>query len=456
MTASALSTASRARLRTKKIPPEHQSVEILRSMIFHTPRNPFVDGQALTAIADGALAIRNGRIAACGDYIEVRAEFPDAVVRDMRDGCILPGLVDCHVHFPQSRIIGGLGYSLLDWLETITLPEEARMADAAYARILAREFTHGLVSHGTTTALVFGSHFAEATAELFRAAEHRGIRVIAGLVLSDRMLRPELHRAADSAYADCKALIHQFHGCNRLSYAVTPRFALSASEPILEVCQTLLRETHNLTFTTHMNESQAEIAEVARLFPSAPDYLGVYEKFDLLGRHSLLAHNVHTTDSELARMASRKASVVHCPCSNAALGSGIFPMRRHLSAGVHFSLGTDVGGGTGFGVMKEALQSYLLQRLAPEAMTLTAEQLLWLATGAGAQALSMESEIGDFVAGKAADLVYIKPASGSTLHCVLPNLDDPERILTALFTLAGQDSIAQVRVEGDVVFEAKP
>ena len=321
--------------------------------------------------------------------------------------------------------------------------------------MVAREFAHGLVSHGTTTALVFGSHFADATLELFEAAAHRGIRVVSGLVLSDRLLRPDLHQTPDMAFRDCKSLIERFHRRGRLSYAVTPRFALSASEGMLEVCQTLLREDPSLTFTTHINESPDEIEQVARLFPWASDYLGVYDKYDLIGRRSVLAHNVHTSTAELARLAAQKATVTHCPCSNAALGSGIFPMRRHLDAQVRFALGTDIGGGTGFSVLKEALQAYLMQRVAPEAMVLNPAQMLWMATRAGAEALCMEEETGDFTPGKAADLVYFRPASGSTLHTVFTHMEEPERMLAATITLAEQDSVGEVRVEGDVVYEGR-
>ena len=77
--------------------------------------------------------IADGRIAACGDYAEVRRSYPDAEVRDLSGGYLLPGFVDTHIHFPQVRILGGLGYSLLEWLDALTLPEEARLADPMYA-----------------------------------------------------------------------------------------------------------------------------------------------------------------------------------------------------------------------------------------------------------------------------------------------------------------------------------
>jgi guanine deaminase len=419
--------------------------ELLRAGVFHTPEG------ALESFADGGLLIRDGRIAACGDYSELRTANPDVAVRDLRGGYLLPGFIDTHIHFPQLRVLGGLGRQLLDWLEFVALPEEARMADAAVACDTARRFVRALAAHGTTTALVFGSHFKAATAALFRAAQRSGLRIVSGQVVSDRALRPELHQSPADAYRDCTELIREFHGRGRLLFAVTPRFAVSASEAMLEVCQTLLGEHEGLRFQTHINENDLEKREVARLFPWAEDYLAVYERFHLTRPGAVMAHNVHTSDSELERLAATGTSIAHCPCSNAMLGSGIFPLGRHLNAGVHCALGTDVGGGTGFGILKEALQAYALQRLAPDGMLLTPAHLLYLATRAGAQALQLEHETGDFTAGKSADYIYLRAPEGSPLEAVLERAESPDRILSALFTLAGSESIADVRVGGEKV-----
>ena len=99
---------------------------------------------------------------------------------DLRGGVLLPGLVDTHVHFPQVRVIGALGMPLLEWLERCALPEECHLEDPAYAQEVAAEFIFGLASAGTTTSLVFGSHFAPAVDLLFSEAERIGLRVTSG------------------------------------------------------------------------------------------------------------------------------------------------------------------------------------------------------------------------------------------------------------------------------------
>ncbi|MBV8841587.1 MAG: guanine deaminase [Bryobacterales bacterium] len=426
--------------------------EIVRAPLFHTPRNPFLEAAALEAFSDGALFIQQGKILDCGDYTALQAAHPDATVTDLRGGFLLPGLIDTHIHFPQLRVLGGLGKELLTWLEEFALPEEARMAELSYACETAHRFVRALVSHGTTTALVFGAHFGGATAALFQAGLQSGLRIVSGMVLSDRLLRPELRQTHEHAYRDCTDLIARFHRQARLLYAVTPRFALSSSEAMLEVCTTLMREHEGLRFQTHLNENRREVEEVARLFPWAQDYLGVYDRFGLTGRGAVMAHNVHCSDAELERLAGSGTAVSHCPCSNAALGSGFFPLRRHIQAGVQCSLGTDVGAGTGFGILKEGLQAYLLQRLAPEGFTLDPEHLLYLATRGGAEALNLGDEIGDFTPGKAADFVYLRPPKNSTLAAVIERADDLQRVLAALFTLGDATCVREVRVAGSKVY----
>ena len=362
-------------------------------------------------------------------------------------GLLVPGFVDTHVHFPQLRAIGGLGMPLLDWLERCALPEEAKFADRAYARAVAAEFLDGLIASGTTSALVFGSHFAPAMDELFGAADRRGLNITSGLVLSDRILRPDLLNAPETALADSADLILRWHDRGRLRYAVTPRFSLSASDEMLDVCAQLLGK--GVWFTSHVNENVAEIATVAGLFPGARHYLDTYRRHGLVTERSVFAHNVHPDDAELAMLAEHGASVAHCPTSNCALGSGLFPLRRHIEHGIHVALGTDVGAGAGLFLPKEALQAYFIQQLLGTAgLGLTPVHLLWLATRAGALALGLDGRVGDFGVGKDFDAVWLRPAPGSTLAINFRHASDVTDALARFFALGTQADVAGVWLKG--------
>ena len=149
-------------------------------------------------------------------------------------------------------------------------------------------------------------------------------------MVSDRELVPELHVSVETAWEASRELIECWHGRGLLRYAVTPRFSASCSEAMLAMCGDLLGDADGLLFTTHLNENVGEISLVRSLFPWAGDYLETYERFGLVGGRSVFAHDVHPTDDELRRLALAGATVAHCPCSNAFLGSGLFPLRRHV------------------------------------------------------------------------------------------------------------------------------
>ncbi|NMD54352.1 MULTISPECIES: guanine deaminase [Tsukamurella] len=423
---------------------------IYRCRVLDTPDNPFTGGE-LRAHDDAGIAVEAGTIAERGDFRTIAERRPDDEVVDLRDGVLLPGMVDTHVHYPQIRAIGGLGMPLLDWLDRCALPEECRLADAEYARSVAREFLTGLTAAGTTTALVFGSHFSDAVDALFTEADRVGVRVTAGLVTSDRNLPEPLLSTPARSYDEGRKLAERWHGHRRLRYAVTPRFSYSTSPEMLESGAALAADVPGLWFTSHINENPAEIAAVIDQFPGSAHYLDTYHRHGLIHERSVLAHNAHPTDSELALMASAGASVAHCPTSNSALASGSFPLRRHLDHGVTVALGTDVGAGSGFSLFKEGLQAYFMQQLLQaDGVPLTAAHLLHLATRAGATALGLD-EVGDLSVGRQFDALLIRPTEGHPLDVGLRHAESAENALAKIFSLATPADVARVWIGGDEV-----
>lgn len=408
---------------------------------------------ALRVVENGAVAVdASGRIVDLGPAATVRSRCPKAEVA-AAGGWWLPGLVDAHVHYPQLAVVGVMGLRLLDWLRDRTWPHEARFSDAAFARVEAERFLAALARNGTTSAMVFGAHQATAMEAFFAAADASGLRITSGLVLGDRELPAELTTDAPRALAESHRLIERWHGRGRLRYAVTPRFAVSATDDLLAACGELLRDgPSDLWLTTHLNETPEEIAYVGDAFPQAQDYLDVYDRYGLIGPRSVLAHDVHPRDRELARMARAGAAVCHCPGSNHFIGSGLFPLARHLAAGVRTALGTDVGGGPGFSLLREARLAYETQMLlAADGVRLGAARALWMATGAGARALGLDESVGDLTPGKRADLVHIVPREGSTLAERLDRATDALDAVGALIALAGEADVAGTWVDGRAV-----
>lgn len=404
----------------------------------------------LNAHGDGAVLVADGVIEASGNWNDLRSRYPDVTVSDERGSWLLPGFVDCHVHLPQLAVIGSMGLSLLDWLEQRTFPEELRFADSGYALQAARDLLLALVRNGTTSALVFGAHQVSAMELFFAEAEQSGLRITAGLVLGDTGLPAGLTTTPERAEAESLELARRWHGRGRLRYAVTPRFSVTATAELLAACGRLLQQIGGAFFTTHLNEMPGEIEVVRERFPDSADYLDTYGRHGLVGPRSVFAHNVHPTASELERLAAGGAGVCHCPTSNLFLGSGLFPFAQHLQAGVRLALGSDVGAGTDYSLLNEALHAHMHQMNRPDGQLLTPAQLLHLATRSGALALGL-ADCGSLEPGMSFDAVFLRPPAGSTLARRLSLARDAEDALAALITLAREESVRHVYVAGEAL-----
>jgi guanine deaminase len=420
----------------------------------HLRGDPFVDEHALEIIRRGALLVSaDGRIGAMGDARHLADENPGCRIVDFGDAWLLPGLVDGHCHFPQFYATASHGKDLLDWLDRSIFPEEARYADPDYAREAAEGFVRRLLACGTATAMVFGSQFLEANLALFDAAKVQGLRLIAGMTLMDLGAPPGLLQSPSQAREQVETLMAHVQGDPMRHYAVTPRFALSCSEEMLAWCGDLLARNTGLYLQTHINESIGEIGAVRRCFPGDADYLAVYERHGLIGPHTMLAHDIHVSDGEMRRMAFSGCAVCHCPSSNLYLGSGLFPLQRHLAFGIRVAMGTDVGAGTRFSVWQELSEAYKVQQML--GFGLDAGKLLYMGTLGGARALGLQDQTGNFEAGKSADFWVLDASVSAYLPQRLSHCESLEDQLFALLHLATDRDVRANVVAGRMVHDSR-
>jgi len=386
---------------------------------------------------DGLLMIGDGRIIEIGEAESLLSTLPaDTAVTDYRGRLIVPGFIDCHVHFPQLDIIGSYGEQLLDWLNRYAYPAEARFADPDHARAVADAFVAELLRNGTTTALVFGTVHAHSADAIFEAADARGMRLVAGKVLMDRHCPAELRDDPESAYADSKSLIRRWHGRGRLGYAITPRFALTS----------LAREFPDVWVHTHLAENMEEVEAIARQFPASRSYLDVYDRFGLLREKSVFAHCLHMDDEDRNTMAAKGGSAAFCPTSNLFLGSGLFRLPAMRAAGVRCGLGTDVGGGTSLSMLRTASEAYKVLHLQEH--TLSPMRALWLATLGAAETLSLDDCIGNLLPGKEADFVVLDYAGSRITERRTAAAVTIEEKLFALMTLGDDRNVLATYVAG--------
>ncbi|SPF77300.1 Guanine deaminase [Aliiroseovarius pelagivivens] len=386
-------------------------MELLLGQVLQFNDTPFQGRpeDAATHIQRGAVLVKDGVIADVGEADALRAQHPDASVTDMGDALLSPGFVDTHVHYPQTAIIASWGKRLIDWLNSYTFPEESRFGDASHATQIAETYFDLVTAAGTTTTVSYCTIHPESVDAYFTAAQTRGLRVLGGKTCMDRNAPDNLQDTAQTAYDDSKALLERWHGQDRLSYVITPRFAPTSTPEQLEALGALWAERPDLLMQTHISEQHEEIAWVADLFPDARDYLDVYEKFGLVRKGALLGHAIHLTERERDRIRELDASLIHCPTSNTFIGSGLFDMQGLMAQGHRIGLATDTGGGSSFSMLRTMAAAYEVGQLSGTA--LHPAQLWWLATAGSAAAIHLEDKIGRLTPGYEADIIAVDLAS---------------------------------------------
>ncbi len=388
------------------------SRQALRGQLLSFRDDPAEVGAAASYwhVEDGLVVIEDGRITAAGEADQLLPTLaPGTPVEEWRDCLILPGLIDSHIHLPQTQVIASFGTQLLDWLQNHTFVEEQRFADPAHSERIARFFLDELARNGTTTAVVYGSVHPQSIEAFFAESERRDTRMIAGKVMMDRAAPAGLLDTPERSHAESEALIARWHGRGRQLYAISPRFALTSSDAQLEAAGALLQAHPDCYLQTHLAENLEEIATARRLFPWAKSYTDVYDRFGLLGPRSLFGHCIHLTPEERARLSASRSIAAFCPTSNLFLGSGLFDLAglRDPAQPIRVSLATDVGGGTSYSMLKTAAEGYKVLQL--KGQTWPALDAFYMLTLGNARALGLEQEIGTLEPGSAADLVVLDP-----------------------------------------------
>lgn len=427
-------------------------------------RPPFaVRARLLTPLAAGgtlheadALLVVDaaGRIS----YIGPAAGRPDdaASAIDLRPWTVMPGMVDTHAHLPQLPNAGiGFALDLLTWLEHLTFPTERSWSDVTVAERLAPAIFEAFAAAGTTTVLAYGVVYEAAMDAAFRAAELHGIRAILGKVMMDRgTYDPIIEPAAilDRSLRESADLIGRWHGAaaGRLGYAVTPRFAVSCSTEMLRESAALAAAT-GAWWQTHVSEDPFEIAEVRRLFPEARDYVDVYDRADGLGAKTVLAHAIHLSEREVARLVETGTRIAHCPASNLFIGAGVMPLARWLAAGLTVGLGSDISGGPDasiFSVMRLGAYAQMARRALAGDEGAILDPLDWLRMGTldGARVLGLEDVIGSLEVGKEADLIAVDPTFAAAMPG--PGDEDPSDLMSRLIFRAHPDMVRAAWVRG--------
>ena len=278
--------------------------------------------------------------------------------------------------------------------------------------------------------------------------------MVAGKVMMDRNAPDGLLDTAQSAYDDTRAGIGKWHGKGRAHYAITPRFAITSSPAQMEAAETLVREYPDLHVQTHVSENLAEIAYANELFPNYGDYVGIYEKYHLLGPKTLLGHCIHLSHREAEVLCDTQSVAVFCPTSNLFIGSGLFDYDRLHQRGVRIAVATDVGGGSSYSMLRTMDEGYKVMQLRGQ--RLNPLRSFYHLTLGNARALSLADRVGSLEAGMDADIVVLDSRATPAMSVRMDRVDTLANELFLLQTCGDDRTVVETYVAGAAMKSALP
>ncbi len=352
---------------------------------------------------------------------------------DKSDKIIIPGLIDCHVHLSQWRIRGSYKSDLLEWLNTYTFPEEAKLNDKLYAHEIAQDFFKNLIKSGTTSAAIYVTVSQEATDIAFQEADRLGYRALIGKVCMDQNTPEQLIEDSETSFKQSVELCQQWDNHKLLNYVFTPRFAPVCTNKLMKMIGKYAQENDKY-IQTHLSENKNEIAMVKEMFPQAKSYTDVYEQANLLSPKTIMAHTIHLEDSEIQLLKNSKTKLAHCPDSNFFLKSGVFPYKKLIDSNLKIGLGSDVAGGTSLDMFYHMKMANYMQL----EYSLEVEELFYMATLGSASVLSKEKAIGSLEVGKKADFLVMDINPGKRI----------EEMLSEMIFVRGSQAIEEVYIDG--------
>ena len=436
------------------------SLTAIRGPVLTYTGDPFHEGLESTMRyePDAIVAMADGRITHFGPASEVRAQLPkDTVVKEYgRDTVIMAGFIDCHVHYPQTQIIGAFGEQLIDWLNKYTFVAEQQFADKEHAREVAKVFLQESLRAGTTSAAVYCTVHPQSVDAFFEESEKLGMRMIAGKVLMDRNAPAALTDTAQKGYDESSALIRKWHGKGRLLYAVTPRFAASSTPEQMEMAGALWNEHPGTYLQSHVSENRGEVSWVKELYPQRSGYLDIYDHYKHLGPRSIYGHGIWLSEQELQRCHETGTAIAHCPTSNQFLGSGLFNMALAMDPRrpVRVGLATDIGAGTSFSMLQTLNEAYKVAQLNGNA--LSAGHAFYLATRGTAKALYLEDKIGSVAVGLEADVIVLDLKSTPIIEYRMRHCRDLVEALFIQMTMGDDRAVLAAYIAGRLAHQRLP
>ena len=349
-------------------------------------------------IEDGAVAIKDGKIAMVGKRAAVTYHLTAKRTINAAGKVIIPGLINTHTHVPMSLFRGiADDLDLQEWLTKFIFPAEAKNVNEQFVRAGTRLGLAEMIRGGTTTYCDM-YYFEDAIADESKKA---GVRGVLGETIIDFPVADNKTNAEAMAYTE--RFLKKWVNDPLIVPALAPHAPYTVSTDHLKAIRAM-SDKYDAAVVTHIAETKKERDDIKKQYGDTPvDYLA---KIGFLSNRTIAAHTVWLTDEEIDVMARIGVGSAHCPQSNMKLASGTAPVPAMLAKNVAVGLGTDGAASNNDLNMWEEMDTAakLHKLISNDPKTLPAETAFAMATIGGARALHLDSRIGSIEAGKAADI----------------------------------------------------
>ena len=367
-----------------------------------------ISGNLLVADDSGVCRLEPGTIRLEGETIsEIQwGEINSKADHGGEGFLITPGFVDTHLHLPQFGLMGAHGMPLLRWLNECTFPAEAKWADASFAESMTEYVARQLLAHGTTTIAAYATVHYESVRAAIGVLQRIGLRGVVGQVLMNREAPDQLCRSATQLLDEASRLQEEFPSSpDKISAAVTPRFAISCTEDLLAGAGELASATGAI-IQSHLAETEAEIEYVRELF-GGKSYASVYQDAGLLNDRSIYGHGIHLSPQERCVISRSGVVIAHCPTANSFLRSGTMQRGQWLKEKIRLSIGSDIGAGYERSMVR--VGRAMIEAASSIGTEFPSAAEAWYAITAGNAAALGLAKVGKIEIGAVADLVVALP-----------------------------------------------
>ncbi|MCZ7567384.1 MAG: amidohydrolase [Ardenticatenaceae bacterium] len=360
---------------------------------------------------------------------------------DLSGLILLPGLINCHTHLSLTNLKGlGNDLSLFPWLQK--MGAAIAHQDSCDVNVATRAGLSELLRSGVTCLCDCGPNGPGVVAAL---GTERGLRTVSGfMVRSSWFGRSVVGNLAGDIAATEELLTYWSQRSGLPSFFLGAHSLYTASPDLLRNAKRASR-TLGLDFNLHLAECAQETEYIRQQYGVSPVVHA--ERLGLLDEFTIVNHCVDITTDEMGLLADRGVRVVHCPASNAKLGSGTARVVEMRERGLLVGLGTDsAASNDDLNMFQEMRMAVLLQRAYYcDPSRFSALDALRMSTIDAARVLGMSDRIGSIEIGKLADLIAVETC--------LPVHQRGVAGLDALIFAADSTRVRMVMVDGKLLLD---